>query len=290
MPEPFTTNVDIANRALQHCGALRITAFTDNSKNAASVSFVYDKLRVAELRRNTWSFATRKVVLRAVDHTTMFLEPAAYSPSNSYVVGAIVAYNGIWYMATNPVAVNNAPGLGDPWEQYFGPQTISQWLPPLGSPGGETYTPPYNTTAYYAGELVYYPADETAAVYESLTSDNTDVPGVVPAWDATVTYNKGATVLYSAVVYQSTVDLNLNSTPTGAGNWVTVPITQTDQLSGPNWLKLDAAYRSHTFVYPIGTGPRSQDTTKNVFMLPYGYLKTAPQDPKQGSFSYLGAP
>src|SRR5207344_778069 len=35
-------------------------------------------------------------------------------------------------------------------------------------------------------------------------------------------------------------------------------------------------------VYPIGSGPSSQNTTRNVFRLPAGYLRKAPTDPKAG--------
>ena len=42
--------------------------------------------------------------------------------------------------------------------------------------------------------------------------------------------------------------------------------------------------------YPIGTGPSSESETRNVFRLPANFLKPAPQDPKAGSSSFLGAP
>jgi hypothetical protein len=44
------------------------------------------------------------------------------------------------------------------------------------------------------------------------------------------------------------------------------------------------------FTYPIGSGPGTQSTTRNAFQLPNGYLKEAPQDPKAGQISFLGAP
>jgi hypothetical protein len=57
----------------------RITAFTDDSKAASAVSFCYDKLREAELRRNVWVFSIRKAALRPVDTTTKLLAPAAWA-------------------------------------------------------------------------------------------------------------------------------------------------------------------------------------------------------------------
>ena len=42
--------------------------------------------------------------------------------------------------------------------------------------------------------------------------------------------------------------------------------------------------------YPQTTGPVSQRTTRNAFRLPAGFLREAPQAPKMGAVSYLGAP
>jgi len=295
MPEPFVTNVDIANRALQHCGADRIVAFTDLSKNASAVAFVYDKVRTAELRRNVWRFATRKVVLRAVQtglypttvtplpSPTMVIVPGAYDPAKTYIVGSIVSYEGIFYQADAAVALAASPGAGDPWQQYFGPLTVSPWdtSPLQGNQG----------TTYFAGELVYTPVGANPGIYFSLQNGNTDTPTVTAAWDPTLPYQKGATVTYSAVVYQSTIDLNLNNVPTGTGDWITVPATQPDQMAGLNWIKLGSAtLRSMSFVYPIGTGPVSDTVTRNIFMLPFGFLREAPEDPRQGSSSWMGAP
>src|SRR4051812_23963652 len=90
----YRTPVDVANRALQHCGASRIDpvlGFTENSKNAAETSFCYDMLREAELRRNVWTFATRRAVLRAIDTGTMLLAAALWAQDTTYFVASIVA-------------------------------------------------------------------------------------------------------------------------------------------------------------------------------------------------------
>jgi hypothetical protein len=64
-----------------------------------------------------------------------------------------------------------------------------------------------------------------------------------------------------------------------------------DTPPSTKWRTLDDATLSElNFIYPIGTGPRTQSATRNVYILPNGYLRTAPQDPKAGSTSYLGAP
>lgn len=43
-------------------------------------------------------------------------------------------------------------------------------------------------------------------------------------------------------------------------------------------------------IYPLGAGPSSDQSTRNVFALPANFLREAPQDPKAGSVSWLGAP
>lgn len=383
----FQAPVDIANRALQHCGASRIIAFTDDSKNATEVSFVYDKVRRAELRRNVWTFATRRSVLRPADVTSMLLTPSAWSASATYLPGSVTQFGGQWFVALKPVPANIEPDLSTNsayWSQYFGPRMVTPWvfggvqnIPQpwaigtsyasgslvVGSDGYE-----YNSLVngnighdpvtdggvhwqkigqvstgggYFAGELVYYPTGPNPGIYVSLNSGNTDIPNSLPAWVGSATYNVGQTVTYSAATWQSNIDLNVNQTPgtnpaawaigttyatgnqvlgsdnniyssVGSGNighnpvtdtthtywtfvaaaaWITVPATQVDQMTGQNWLKLGSAtVRSLQFVYPVGSGPLTQEATRNVYVLPYGFLREAPQDPKAGGVSYLGAP
>jgi hypothetical protein len=396
----FQTPVDIANRALQRCGATRIASFTDDSKNASETAFVYDKVRDAELRRNVWTFATRRAVIRPVNTNnlpppvggsgsgpTMLFTPAIYSSTATYVTGSVVQFNGEWYQALRSVPANQQPDLNTQgsdqesfWTQYFGPRTVTQWTfnadqssPQPWSPsttyaagqlaigsdefeyssvtngnvnnnpvtdGGVHWTKQGQIATnggYFAGELVYYPTGPNPSVYLSLNTGNSDVPTTVPAWVNTGIYSVGQTVLFNSVVYQSQIDLNVNSTPvalwlvgttygnaaqvigsdnhlytsTGAGNvghnpvgnagvnwtdnglapWGLQPNTQPDLMMGINWLKLgNATVRSLQLVYPAGSGPVTQSATRNVYVLPYGFLREAPQDPKAGSTSYLGAP
>lgn len=154
----FQAPVDIGNRALQLCGASRVTALTDNSKNAAALNFVYDKLRVVELRRRTWKFAIRNARLRAIDTaTTKTLTAAAYAALTAYTLGDIVSYLGRLWLAMGS-ATGVAPGTpGSIWVTYAGPRTVES----------------HDTTqSYEPGELVYV----GATVYMSLISDNQDTP------------------------------------------------------------------------------------------------------------------
>lgn len=152
----FLTPVDIANRALQQCGASRITAFTDDSKNASAVSFVYDKLRKAELRRNVWKFSIRKAIIRAIDTNTLELSVPAWA-AGAYQPGDIVSYLGTLWLA--PVATSGIPGTSG-WLTYAGPRTVHLHDPDLG---------------YGVGELVYLTGAPTV-VYMSTDADNDTTP------------------------------------------------------------------------------------------------------------------
>jgi hypothetical protein len=208
----FGVPVDIANRALQHCGVTNLIdatlGFSEVSTNAAQTSFCYDKLRRAELRRNMWVFATKRAVLRAIDTNTRLVTPALWSAVTTYFVGSIAAdqYGTLW-VSKIPSNLNNDPlnSVGC-WQQYFGPLTVSLFA---------------SGTTYFAGEMVYTTAgDGTYRVYLSLVNNNADVPATATAYDATVTYTKNQVVTYLSVAYMSRIDFNLAQTPTSsAANW-----------------------------------------------------------------------
>src|SRR5258705_11905318 len=102
----FNTPTDVGNRALQHCGAELMDAvlgFTEVSKAARQVSFVYGKLRRAELERNVWTFATRRTALRAIDATTMLLNPSLWVPTVTYFPGSTFS-DGLGTLWGPPVA------------------------------------------------------------------------------------------------------------------------------------------------------------------------------------------
>jgi hypothetical protein len=329
------TPVDIGNRAAQHCGAemMDVTlGFSEVSKTARQISFVYGKLRRAELERNVWTFAVRHAALRAIDANTMLLQPTLWVSGITYFAGSIVNDgNGTDWVSRIQNNLNNQPNSSSAWEPYFGPRTVSLYDPAL---------------SYFAGELVYTDAgDGTYRVYVSLQTGNSDVPATATAWSAATTYNTAQVVTYLSVAYMSLFDLNLNQQPNlapaawsavttytaaqkvynpidgliyssvGSGNlnnnpatdlgvhwtntrvlcpWTTVFSAGAGSLK---WLEIGGAefasgvgLTTLNIIYPLGSGPSSQSATKNVFRLPAGFLREAPQDPKAGSTSWLGAP
>ena len=385
----FLDSLDIANRALQHCGQPQILSITEDTKANVEATFAYDKLRRVELQRNIWSFATRKVCLRAVDTTTMVLQPALYSAATTYMPGAIVSdANGqIWLsMAENNIG-NTPGGNNEIWDMYFGPLTIEPWNQAI-TAGPEPWSPttyysagnevtgsngnvylgvtnnnvnnnpvtdtganwtntgilnPYNPLiGYWAGELVYVqtPNSPTAyplyQIYMSLTNNNTDTPNIATPWNSTVIYSGDQCVSYSGQQWYSLLELNLNNTPTqapavwqaataysntntvagsdgfiytangnttgndpttdGGVHWVNSntlaawSATPTVTVADINWLPLQATMGKFRLSYPLGTGPSSDNQTKNIFRLPAGHLKECPQDPKAGANTFLSCP
>lgn len=274
----YLTPVDIANRALDHCGVPNIAAFTDDSKGADRTKSVYDKLRVAELRRNVWRFSIRKAALRAIDITTMFLVPEAFDATETYPQGSVVSSNNTIYFAAQAVPAAITPGAPNEayWTVYFGPLTV---------------TPYDSTISYYTGELVYDVVGTTVNIYQCLATGSLADPTAAPAdWASTTVYNIGDTVTYGAAVWQSRIDLNSGNIPAANANWQSVPVTQGATQVGQDWLQLDATVRYQRFQYPIGAGPSRQASSRNIFRLPSGYLRGAPRDPKAGVVSYLGSP
>jgi hypothetical protein len=240
----FFSPPDIANRALQHCGAEMmdpVLGFTENSKNARQTSFVYGKLRRAELRRNVWRFATRKAVIRPLDQNTLLLTPSLWVLATVYFVGSLVtdASGNIWQSRIPNNTGNDPQNSPFAWEPYFGPLTVMLYD---------------SSQSYFAGEVVYTaPGDGTANIYVSLVEGNTLDPSLpnqwsiatvymknqvvqaFPAWSSLTTYTQGQTVSFTdGNIYTSIVNGNLNHAPNASPTqWALVPIITLTSLAVP---------------------------------------------------------
>jgi len=279
----YRSDVDIANRALQHCGASRITAFTEDSKNASETQFCYGKLRQAELRENVWGFACKRAMLRAIDSDTMLLDAALWVSTTTYFVGSIVTdqYENLWISRIRDNLGNDPLTSSGYWDPYFGPLAVALYD---------------SETVYHAGELVYTAAgDGTSRIYLSLINNNSDNPATATDYDATVTYFKNQVVTSASVAYMSLVDLNINNTPASSPTkWTTSFVGGTGSI---NWLQIGGAefpngvgLTTLNIVYPLGEGPTDLANTRNIYKLPAGFLREAPQYPKAGVTTFLGAP
>lgn len=282
----FTQLLDIIKSVADHLGLPHPLDVTDDSKLCQLSTSEYPKMRQAELRRNVWRFSVRRAALRpinvqtftfpngTVQNPTLVLTPPAYSAVTTYLVGAIVSSGGSLWMNTAPANLNNTPGVvGSGWVNFFGSLCVN----------------PYDSLqSYYSGEMVYKSTGiGTYAVYLAVMNGASEDPAVIDTYDATATYPAGALVVSGGINYISLVDMNLNHTPVSSPTaWAVSALTNSSQ-----WVVLTGAVLSQiNFIYPIGAGPVQQQATRNVYMLPYGYLRQAPQDPKAGSVSVLGGP
>ena len=251
-----------------------------------------------------------------------------WSSVTTYPGNAFVTYNGNLYVSNQNSNLNHQPDISPAWWMYEGAvqiQPSSGYFTgdlvyyPAGSayqiflslqnnnnvqPGGglSAWNP---LTTYNPGDQVSY----SSAAYESnlpLNLDNT--PEATPdLWLTASTYNTSDTVVFydgqKYNIYTSAVDGNIGNPPlldgevntafwayTSTPQWISV-LSQELASSQEAWLLLaDSTLEPLRFNYPIGTGPLENESNKNVFILPYGYLREAPQDPKGGFFSPLGAP
>lgn len=322
----YLDSLDIGNRALQHCGLEPVLSVTEDSGRNKHAAFAYDKVRKAELRRNVWRFATRLAVLRPLTTTTMLLSPAAWDATKTYLPGAIVAdTNDELWSSNKSENINNAPGDTAVWEKYFGPMSVSLYDSTIayyvgemvykanGIPGGynvfmslkNTNTDVPDVATAYDATVTYSKGDVVSSGgsnWRSLIEFNL---GTTPAdgplaYDNTATYSTGNTVTGSDnYIYSSVGSGNIGHDPTTDGGvhwtntdvpnaWSRTPTITT--AASVNWRLVQATIINPRLLYPIGTGPEEDNSTLNVFRLPAGFLKQAPQDPKAGSTSYLGAP
>ncbi len=268
----FTVPVDIANRALQRCGARRITTLTDDTKNAKEVNFCYDKLRRAELRRNLWRFAIRRVMLRPLGTA---LQP--WDSTKTYSAGAYTNYNSVNYVSLLGANTNQEPDTSPTyWQVFNGVTTLlvtfSAWA------GGPAYT--QGMIALGSDNRLYalVVASNTGSDPTSTTGIWTEYFGNITAsqYDSTQGYNTGELVFYptTSAVYASFTNGNTND-PTA---------------SNSGWVLQTCTVAPIVVPWPAGTGPSTQVNTKNVFYLPSGYMRRAPEDPSAGRISFLGYP
>ena len=349
-PAAYSSPEDICNEALNLVGARMITSLTENSREAQQCQFIYDKIRRAELRRNTWVFSTRRTALRAIAANmtqvfsssaysvqagpqtgTMGIVPTVWSASVTYTPGAIVTdpnVPGLLWTSLAQENIGNTPGegTGQVWDAYFGPVVAEPFNPTLN---------------YWAGELVYVQDPNTQAinVYRSLTNNNgsqsmttivnttptagpvqttitntTTIttttssaatvtttlstngnPWILTEWNPFVTYNLDQVVVYEFTLYKCLAEQNHGNIPGVSATWAVLGTVNSlgsgyYLMSAINWLPVPCTVQSFIMAYPVGAGPVQENATRNVYRLPAGFLRPAPQDPTADRVQFLGAP
>lgn len=149
----------------------------------------------------------------------------------------------------------------------------------------QLYTPPawligtsYPVAAIVLSNGTWYQS-LTAANLGNLPADDSTFwtryfgPKSASAWDATQAYLAGEIVWIAAVAYLSLKNSNSDLTSVGA-----------------SWLTLTGTIAPFFITYPAGVGPANETTSKNLYLLPQGYMRQASQMPKAGVTSFLGFP
>jgi hypothetical protein len=286
----FQSPVDIANAALQTLRKPTIFSFTDSSEEALQMAAVYDQARLAELRRNYWVFAIRRVMLRPVSNTSQLVVFPPWATGTAYKAGDVVTYsNALWVALSSNTG--NQPGVVPAggqlyWDTYSGPKVADIWNGPIIPPNQNT-PGMVEPSTYQVGELVYLVSDGVGTVYRSLVNNNGNNPTTVDQWTDSAMYSTGQVVTSNGVTYQSLVNLNANNEPPSA-QWAT---TITSPEVSNSWEAMSSTTLAPlNVIYPVNTGPINQLTTRNIYVLPSGYLRKAPPDPKAGQYQWLGGP
>ncbi len=224
----------------------------------------------------------------------------------------------------------NPTGNNEAWENYFGtrvatlhntttiyPSGSLVYIPGTGVGTGPTFqggyqvylalsdvskgeiapnvtTPWSATTVYHDGQTVSFSGSQ----WISLIAYNlNNTPATGPAnWSPTTVYTIGQQVTASNQFRYQAAQSSVNVDPVtdGGVNWTPLNVVTawgaTTAVANISWAPVSAALQNFVLVYPVGSGPSQDVTTRNVFPLPAGYLHSVSQAPKAGSFSVLGAP
>lgn len=275
------TATDIANRALQRVGAERIAAgllATEDSKNASEIRACYDILRRSELRRNIWRFAIRTTALRALNDYSKLVTFGTWAVGTTYAINDVVTgSDGQVYSSRAASNLAHDPTTSlTYWTLYFGPLVASEYVTTWGA------TPTFALGDHTVGS--------DGSVYTSLAAGNINHN---PVGDGNVHWSLATTVDADDET-EETDDSFYAGEIVYIGNKVYLSLHSGNEDVPPSskWRTLTTAptVSLFNFIYPIGSGPSTNQSTRNVFRLPGGYLREAPQDPKAGSTAWLGAP
>lgn len=273
----FTSPEDIANRGLQHCGSKRIVSLADTSRQAGEVNACYNKLRRAELRRNAWRFSVRRTALRPYTYTTQFITFPTWS-AGAFGAGRVVTYPAAGTIWETRVSTSTTPSnaAASDWLNYFGPRTADVYQSDI---------------EYFAGELVIVPAAYAGGTTYAINSIVTD-GGItyISLASGNIGHTPASSATYWAAWTTSTTFLGAPVYPTGYAIYRSRVNANEDAVTTGSWVaQTSATVVDQPFFYPVSAGPVSQTNTQNVYIFPNGYLREAPQDPKNGGMHYLGA-
>lgn len=306
----YQTPIDIANVGLQHCGQFKISAFSDDSREAKEVNTCYDNIRLSELMDHDWIFAIRRARVRAVTFSTQIWTPPAFNLATTYATGQVVMFAGGTYanaanyawVSTLPGNVGNSPDISTQWSHYFGNTKIDIFDPGANYAAGEVVIQPAawaSGVTYNAGDIVVGP---DLLMYVSLLGTNIGhTPATSPTqWIAWVAPSLGGPP--NAITNLAGITFNVatapgiyfsireNNGPTqfNSGN-PGVPTVPLPSNNLPYWVSTGGTLQQFTPLFPIGCGPANDPTTANLYPLPATFMREAINFDKEQGRPYLGA-
>lgn len=252
------------------------------------------------------------------------------STATYFVGSIVSDLQGTLWTSVVPDNLNNQTQNSPAWAPYFGPMTADPYDSTTTYQAGEiVYTAPGDgtnkvflslqndnadnpatatawdaTSTFFKNQVVTY----SAVAYMSLIDLNVNqVPSAAPQlWAVGTTYSSGTLIGASnGIIYSSLINGNVGNDPTTdlGVHWTSTGVLNpwtrvfTGGSGSVKWLEIGGsdfpsgvALATLNITYPIGAGPSSQAGTRNVYRLPANFLRKAPQDPKAGSYSNLGAP
>jgi hypothetical protein len=292
------SETEIANRALQICGEYSISnLWTDTTRAGKEIQNCFHMLRREQLRRHIWRFSIRSIALRPLFIPQLQIVTGATSQSSvgTTMLATFGTWSGVTTYAANDIVTasdtliyqaivantNVDPSAHNPntWRRYYGADAIQEFV--------TTWS---NTTTYQTN---MHTVGSNGTVYISIANANINFNPVsdggvhwVPTTDGVIATSGSGVLPYIAFVGDMVY----------VGNNVYVSLTNNNSSTPPGsqWLKLTTqpTLTQFNFSYPIGIGPQSGLTsqTQNIYRLPVGYIREAPQSPKAGSQPWLGAP
>lgn len=213
----------------------------------------------------------------------------AWSSGTTYSQGqgALYTDGNVYVSLTNGNVGNAPPSSASNWALMPTLTLTSQLVPSSSFPAPtQVTTTPIDEWQIETGYALGAFAIWKAAVYVSIVNNNTgNFPSNGSFWVA----------VSNGTLYQSLVDLNLGNSPASSPTQWTSTFTQGGGNS--QWMQIGgaafpngASLTALAITWPVNAGPLSQTWSKNVYRLPAGYLRRAPQDPSAGNVSWLGAP
>lgn len=177
--------------------------------------------------------------------------PGAWSDRVTYGIGDMaIGSDNVIYTSSQDNNLDQDPVLGTGWTAQLNP-----------------------APAAWSATVGYVFGSKVLGTDSNVYTANLASTGTNPVGDLTGTWTPGLDVLIAGWTAAGTV----------MGN------------SSVNWRFMGKAGTGLTLsnlhpLYPIGSGPSSEPASRNIYRLPAGWTREAPQDPKAGNNSFLGGP